>query len=80
MGEPFKLAHMETIVAKVQAHNVMGSSAASKEGGTAVIPDLPGPPTNLQRVETQFVSDDEVQVRFTWNPPENLEDAILIDY
>ena len=52
----------------------------SESGGVALIPDLPGQPNNLQAVETTFISDEEVQVRFTWSPPANIEEALILDY
>ena len=45
-----------------------------------MVPDLPGKPTNLERVDTLFITEERVKVELKWGPPANIDDALLLDY
>ena len=82
MATPFSLTKNNLIRARVSAINKDGVSEISEIGGEAFIPITPEAPVELARVESECVllSEDDIQVGFSWEDPVNVLESSVIAY
>ena len=82
MAEPFALKELDTIYARVTVNYTNSTIETSNVGGSAFIPIPTSPPVNLARVEAdcKLISENEVQVGFSWEAPLNKKQSLPIAY